>query len=221
MTSPQAACTAGDRNAGPCGGALHHRLEAISRRLDGKAAASTYRRKRAVFHHALEYAVELGELPANPIHKVKFRKVKSSGEIDHRSVVNPEQARQLLIAVTYAGRTRGQMMAAMFACMYFAGLRPAEAAGLRKANCDLPEAGWGALTLEKTRPESNKRYTDSGESNDERGLKHRGEKATRRVPISPELVAILRDHIDRYGVAKDGRLFRTVQCRSESMRGPS
>ncbi|MGV9772442.1 hypothetical protein [Streptosporangium sp. NPDC003464] len=151
---------------------------------------------------------------------MKFRKVKAGGEIDRRSVVNPEQARQLLIAVTYAGRTRGQMMAAMFACMYFAGLRPAEAAGLRKANCDLPETGWGALTLEKTRPESNKRYTDSGESNDERGLKHRGERATRRVPISPELVTILRDHIDRHGVAEDGRLFRTVQCRSESMRGP-
>nr|BFE84220.1 hypothetical protein GCM10020093_068210 [Planobispora longispora] len=138
-------------------------LEAISLRLDGKAAAaSTYRRKRAVFHQVLEYAVELGELSANPIHKVKFRKVKSTGEIDRRSVVSPEQARRLLVAVTYAGRTRGPMMAAMFACMYFAGLRPAEAAGLREANCGLPATGWGVLTLETTRPESNTRYTDSG-----------------------------------------------------------
>ncbi|MEU8379463.1 tyrosine-type recombinase/integrase [Streptosporangium sp. NPDC048865] len=185
-------------------------LEAISLRLDGKAAAaSTYRRKRAVFHHVLEYAVELGELSANPIHRVKFRKVKTGGEIDRRSVVNPAQARRLLTAVTYAGRTRGQMMAAMFACMYFAGLRPAEAAGLRKANCELPKTGWGTLTLERTRLESNKRYTDSGESNDERGLKHRDEKATRTVPIPPELVAILRAHIDRHGVSEDGRLFRT------------
>lgn len=185
-------------------------LEAISLRLDGKAAAaSTYRRKRAVFHHVLEYAVELGELSGNPIHRVKFRKVKTGGEIDRRAVVNPVQARELLTAVTYAGRTRGQMMAAMFACMYFAGLRPAEAAGLREADCELPAAGWGALTLERTRPESNRRYTDSGESNDERGLKHRDGKATRRVPIPPELVAALRDHIDRYGVAEDGRLFRT------------
>ncbi|MFF5206627.1 tyrosine-type recombinase/integrase [Streptosporangium sp. NPDC000396] len=185
-------------------------LEAISLRLDGKAAAaSTYRRKRAVFHHVLEYAVELGELSANPMHRVKFRKVKANGEIDRRSVINPEQARELLVAVTYAGRSRGPMMAAMFACMYFAALRPAEASGLRKANCHLPKTGWGTLTLETTRPESKKRYTDSGESNDERGLKHRDEKATRVVPIPPELVAILRDHIDRYGVAEDGRLFRT------------
>ncbi|GGL57861.1 site-specific integrase [Planomonospora parontospora] len=190
-------------------------LEAISLRLDGTAAAaSTYRRKRAVFHQVLEYAVELGELSVNPIHKVKFRKVKATGEIDRRSVVSPEQARRLLVAVTYAGRTRGPMMAAMFACMYFAGLRPAEAAGLREANCDLPATGWGVLTLETTRPESNTRYTDSGEANDERGLKHRGRKATRRVPIPPELVTVLREHIDRYGVAEDGRLFRTRSGKS-------
>ncbi len=29
------------------------------------------------------------------------------------------------------------------------------------------------------------------------------------MPIPPELVAILRDHIDRHGVTADGRLFRT------------
>ncbi|WP_433216332.1 hypothetical protein [Microtetraspora malaysiensis] len=68
---------------------------------------------------------------------------------------------------------------------------------------------WGLLTLAKTRPESGKRYTDSGETHDERGLKHRGAKETRPVPIPPELVTILRDHIAAHGVAPDGRLFRT------------
>ncbi|MGC5015230.1 tyrosine-type recombinase/integrase [Streptosporangium sp. DT93] len=185
-------------------------LESLALMLNGKAAAtSTYRRKRAVFHHVLEYAVELGELPANPLHRVKLRKAKSGGEIDRRSVVNPAQARELLTAVTYVGRSRGQMLAALFACMYFGGLRPGEAAGLRKKDCHLPASGWGLLTLERTKPQSNKRFTDSGETHDERGLKHRGEKETRPVPIPPELVAILRDHIDRHGVAADGRLFRT------------
>ncbi|PRX45840.1 hypothetical protein B0I32_1463 [Nonomuraea fuscirosea] len=65
------------------------------------------------------------------------------------------------------------MLAAMFACMYFGGLRPAEAAGLREKDCHLPASGWGLLTLEKTTPQSNKRFTDSGEAHDERGLKHR------------------------------------------------
>jgi integrase len=140
---------------------------------------------------------------------VKLRRTKSMGEIDRRAVVNPAQARELLTAVTYCGRTRGPMLAAMFACMYFAGLRPAEAAGLREKDCHIPEAGWGLLTLEKTKPQSNKRFTDSGKTHDDRGLKHRHEKVTRPVPIPPELVAILRAHIDRYGVGEDGRLFRT------------
>ncbi|WP_275410458.1 tyrosine-type recombinase/integrase [Microbispora corallina] len=97
----------------------------------------------------------------------------------------------------------------MFACMYFGGLRPAEAAGLREKDCHLPSSGWGLLTLEKTRPQSGKRFTDSGEGFDERGLKHRAEGTTRIVPIPPELVAILRTHLETYGTAKDGRLFRT------------
>ncbi|SEN62201.1 hypothetical protein SAMN05660976_07931 [Nonomuraea pusilla] len=111
--------------------------------------------------------------------------------------------------VTYVGRSRGPVLAAMFACMYFGGLRPAEAAGLRQKDCHLPEQGWGLLTLEKTRPQSNKRFTDSGQTHDERGLKHRDVKQTRTVPIPPELVVMLRDHIARFGVGGDGRLFRT------------
>ncbi|WP_281196539.1 tyrosine-type recombinase/integrase [Microtetraspora malaysiensis] len=140
---------------------------------------------------------------------MKLRRTKSTGEIDRRVVVNPAQVRELLVAVTYCGRSRGPMLAAMFACMYFGGLRPAEAAGLREKDCHLPKDGWGLLTLEKTAPQSNKRFTDSGKGHDERGLKHRDEKITRPVPIPPELVGILRDHIDRHGVGDDGRLFRT------------
>ncbi|MFC8720123.1 hypothetical protein [Kitasatospora sp. NPDC057198] len=52
-------------------------------------------------------------------------------------------------------------------------------------------------------------WTDDGEPHDKRGLKHRAAKATRPVPIPPELVAILRTHIETYGTAADGRLFRT------------
>lgn len=185
-------------------------LEALSVTLDGtRAADSTFRRKRAVFHHALEYATELGDLSANPLDRVNWKPAKISGEVDRRVVVNPAQARELLVAVTYVGRSRGPMLAGMFACMYFAGLRPAEAAGLRAKDCHLPATGWGLLTLEQTRPESPRRFSDSGKTHDVRGLKQRRRKAIRDVPIPPELVKILREHLDRYGTAPDGRLFRT------------
>ena len=48
-------------------------LDGLCTRLDGSpAAASTITRKRAVFHGALGYAVELGLLPANPAGLVRW-----------------------------------------------------------------------------------------------------------------------------------------------------
>ncbi|RBQ16938.1 site-specific integrase [Spongiactinospora rosea] len=184
-------------------------LDAISVTFTGKdAAANTVRRKREVLHHLLELAVEHKELPANPLH-AKWVPPKVAGAIDPRTVVNPEQARALLAAIPAVGRTRGGRLHAMFACMYYAALRPEEAAALRRQNCDLPEEGWGLLTVEKAQPQANKRWTNSGETHDSRGLKHRAKDDTREIPIPPVLVAILRAHIDRYGVADDGHLFRT------------
>ena len=84
---------------------------------------------------------------------------------------------------------------------------PPRSVGLRRQDCHLPATGWGRLTLEKSRPEVNRRWTDTDSAHDERGLKHRATDETRRVPIPPELVAILRAHIDTFGVAPDGRIF--------------
>ena len=77
--------------------------------------------------------------------------------------------------------------------------------GFRTAIC--PGSGWGRLTLEKSRPEVNLRWTDTAWAHDERGLKHRPVTETRRVPIPAELVTILRQHIDTFGVVADGRIF--------------
>jgi integrase len=142
---------------------------------------------------------------------VKWKPPKVAEVVDRRVVVNPRQARELLTAVTYVGRTwRGRHLRAFFACMYFAALRPGEVKALRKDGCFLPASGWGRLTLSRSRPQSNRRWTDSGEAFDDRGLKHRAEEDTRPVPIPPELVTILREHIEEFGTAADGRLFSTA-----------
>jgi integrase len=65
------------------------------------------------------------------------------------------------------------------------------------------------LTLEGSRPLAGKLWTDSGEVHDDRGLKHRAADETREVPVPPELVSILREHVAVFGVADDGRLFRS------------
>lgn len=77
-----------------------------------------------------------------------------------------------------------------------------------KAECELAVTGWGRLYIARTTPGVGKRYTDSGEAHDEKGLKHRADDEVRPVPIPPELVAILRRHLDEFGTADDGRLFR-------------
>jgi integrase len=194
-------------------------LETLALRIDGHpAAATTTRRRRSVFYNALQYAVDLELLNYNPVERLRVRATRRPvvAEVDRRVVVNPSQARELLVAVTYVGRRgkdsrRGERLRAFFSCLYYAALRPSEALDLREGNCTLPRSGWGRITVESSRPAAGKRYTDSGEVHDERGLKHRGVREARQVPIPPQLVEILREHIDRFGVAHDGRLFRSEQ----------
>ncbi|NMI60977.1 MULTISPECIES: tyrosine-type recombinase/integrase [unclassified Streptomyces] len=186
-------------------------LDSFKIRLDGKAAsAETVRRKRRTFVNALHFAVDLGEFRENPLNSVRWQKPKVSSQVDPRVVVNPQQARSLLNAMSYVGgyeRARGRRLVGLFACMYFAGLRPAEAVGLAQGDLTLPEQGWGTVLLHRTRPSVGKQWTDSGESHDDRGLKNRPSEDVRQVPIPPSLVVMLREHLDTFGTAEDGRLF--------------
>ncbi|WP_336318717.1 site-specific integrase [Streptomyces lavendofoliae] len=177
---------------------------------DTPAAGETYKRRRRGFNTAMEYAIESGYLDENPLAKVKRSGSQTNDVVDPRVLVNPTQGMQLLTAVSYVGsvhRNRGRRLVAFFACQLYAALRPAEAVGLREKDCYLPETGWGTLTLRETRPVSGKKWTDSGQRHDKRGLKSREAKADRPVPIPPLLVVMLRDHIKEFGTAKDGRLF--------------
>ncbi|WP_344451025.1 hypothetical protein [Actinocorallia aurantiaca] len=96
---------------------------------------------------------------------------------------------------------------AWFSIAYYAGCRPAGIRDLREADCFLPDAGWGRLTLAGSAPEVGGEWTDSGECFDPRELKHRARGEVRMIPIPPLLVDALRDHLKRYGTAPGGRLF--------------
>lgn len=123
---------------------------------------------------------------------------------------NPEQAAALIAAVRERG-DRGAHLAPFFGCLYHAAMRPSEIAALREADCRLPESGWGELVLAGSRPEVGSGWTDDGASHEQRGLKRRARRATRPVPIPPVLTKMLRDHIEAYGTAEDGRLFRAAR----------
>ena len=100
---------------------------------------------------------------------------------------------------------------AFFGAMYYAALRPGEAATLRKSNLALPAEGWGELLLESSTPEAGASWTDSGRRREERQLKHRAKGETRVVPCPPALTALLHEHLATFGTGPDGLLFRGVR----------
>src|SRR6476660_5607227 len=193
-------------------------LDSLALRLDGSpASSSTVARKRSAVYSALAYAVELELLATTPMDRIHSPRVQHTDVLDRRVVVNPQQAASLLQAV----RTIHPSIEAYFACLYYAGLRPAEARHLRESNLWLPETGWGFVHLEGSTPTAGGEWTDSGKSDEDRQLKHRARKDTREVPASPELVAILRQHLARFPSGPDGRIFVTRTGRAGTpLAGP-
>ncbi|MBG0828198.1 site-specific integrase [Planomonospora sp. ID67723] len=193
-------------------------LAACATRLDGAPAAPEYhRRRRRILYNCLQYAVNQGRLRENPLALQTLRKEWTQPDVDSavdpRAVANPRQVADALVVCSYVGRRQGPRFVAFYGCMYYAMMRPAEVTRLRRADCHLPESGWGKLILEASAPEVGKDYTDNGELHDDRSLKGRSKKTVRPIPIPPELVTLLRQHIERFGVAADGRLFRSESGR--------
>jgi hypothetical protein len=105
--------------------------------------------------------------------------------------------------------------------MYYAALRPEEAIDLRREESlvSLSEHGWGELRLTHSQPRSGTRWTDSGRSRERRELKHRATGETRVVPVHPELVTLLRDHLELFGHGPGGRIFTEAARRNHRRMG--
>ncbi|GAA1962076.1 tyrosine-type recombinase/integrase [Catenulispora subtropica] len=187
-------------------------LDAVLLTMDGRPGkANTVLRRRRVVGNVVKYAIEVGHLDEDPFKRITWTPPKASKRLDRRRVPNPAQVAELLTAVSYVGsweRGRGRRLAAFFACMYYAMMRPEEVIALRVSDCHLPDKGWGLLTLEKATPTAGKAWTDSGKVHDEKGLKQRPEDEIRPVPIPPVLVAMLKTHISEFAARNgDGRVF--------------
>lgn len=190
-------------------GWLHAALTAISTTLDGSpAAASTTRRKRATFHHALGYAVELDLFVVNPLDRIRRSPTAPATALDPRVVVNPIQARALLDAVAdIAPRSRGSSPASTTRAPPRRGPQPTTPP-LRPARTRL-----GTATAHRITPNRRLRLDRHRSHRPGPPLKHRPTGQTRLVPAHPDLIAVLRRHLDRYGTGADGLLFVTRTAR--------
>lgn len=191
-------------------------LDRLTLKLDGKpASAATFAKRKVILHATLEYAITEELLTHNPLDAPTLRwetpkKLKVVKVVKPQQIGNTEQVEHLLTAVSYVGAEQGPRFVPFFASMYYAMMRPEEVVALQRDQCELPEQGWGRLVLEAAEPDVGADWTDSGERHERQELKHRGVGETRPVPIPPRLVGLLRDHIRRFGVGSDGRLFRTL-----------
>jgi integrase len=186
-------------------------LDRVSSKQDGTlAAANTANRKRTVLNNLMTYAeLERKLLVGNPLKSVTWSRPRKLKTVDPRCVINSNQARRFLAAVARNSQ-RGQRVKAFFGCMYYAALRPEEVADLRRPNItSLPETDgeWGEFTLTNSQPRSGSNWTDDGSIRQRRELKHRAKEETRAVPIHPELVKLLRDHLAEFGTGPGGRVF--------------
>lgn len=195
-------------------------LRTLDRNLNGKpAAADTARIRRVALSNAIEYAVEKKLLSKSPLVEVKTKKRKNTlKQVDPACVANPVQAAMLIDAVREVGKP-GPPLVAFFGAMYYAALRPEEALNLKKDDLAIPPPRWddasqteiyewGDLHLKKARPEVADDWSDVGEANEERSLKHRDDDVGRIVPCPPELTRLLHEHLRTFGTDRDGRLFR-------------
>ena len=183
-------------------------LDRIGRKKDGTAtAANTANRKRAVLNNLMQFAVETSLLPANPLKAITWTRPRTLKTVDPRTVVNSDQARRLLMAVGQQDQ-RGERMVAFFGCIYYAALRPEEVVDLRLDNvASLPDQGWGELILPNSEPRSGTWWTDTGSARQRRELKHRPRGETRLVPLHPELVVLLAQHLKKHPPDPTGRIF--------------
>lgn len=63
------------------------------------------------------------------------------------------------------------------------------------------------MRLTHSQPRSGAKWTDSSKSRERRELKHRAAGDSRLVPVHPELVTLLRDHLDEFGNRPGRRIF--------------
>ncbi|MFK0098982.1 tyrosine-type recombinase/integrase [Streptomyces sp. NPDC091040] len=186
-------------------------VTALSTRLDGtRAAASSVIRNDRVMNLVMGYAIRHNYLKSNPFPKGKGERTaaKAAPAIDKRCLLNRDLVKRILEWIGKRPR-RGRLYRAFFATLYFAGLRPEEAVGLRVGDATLPEndSDWGEFLVHEAQPEVGSQWTDTGEVHEERDLKGRGEGDTRTVPIHPLLVEILRGIIKEYDLKPADLLF--------------
>ena len=165
---------------------------AAAQRNGTPAARSTFMRKRAALSKLFTVALSRDLIAASPLRRAR-KTLKTSQDltkpIDRAEVASAAQVLDLL------GRVTSDPLRLQLSLMFYAGLRPGEADGLRVMDAYLVEGGRDELLIRRTTTEGRATWSATGQSREVRAPKHTREGTVRRVPISPALAAMLADAI--------------------------
>lgn len=185
-------------------------LPALATNLDGsQAKPSTLSKRRSTLSALLGDAYSDGLIEANPMtgmRRTGTSKAESS-EVDVRSIPDPATMRLFICAVAAAAPSARRQVAYLAFTLY-TGARPGEVSALRTDDLALPNDGsWGEAVMSGSHTEATGR---SGTRRSERGLKARSTGTTRVVPLPPELVDLLRLHMQLWSPT-GGHVFRNSE----------
>ena len=199
-------------------------LDALTVNLNGKPAAPEYfSRRRRVMHRALAYAVRKKRLANNPLSKANLPEGWTPPEapddtLDPRSVGSPALVAAMLETCKGIGTAAGQAVRRVLRLHVLRHDAPVRGGGADPQRVLAARAGLGSSDVRRRQPLGgpgvHRRRPDAraprAEGKDQGAAGHPGaRKPTRRVPIPPELVVMLRAHLEQFGTGPDGRLFRS------------
>ena len=180
-------------------------LDGLCTRLDGSpAAANTISRKRAVFHAALGYAVELGLLPANPVEKVQWRAPRGRRR---RQPCHRRQPEHRCGRSWPMSRVSGRNLPRSSAACTTRRCAPRKPSPFAATTSSSPPTAAGRSSSPPPARAPAPPGPAPATPHEARGLKHRPDGTIRVVPIPPVLARILHRHLRDHGTTPDGRLF--------------
>jgi len=187
-------------------------LPALRQNLDGTAAAAkSFDRRKAPLTALLNAAVSDGVIASSPATGIRLpRSQKASRRLDVRKVPTKQEWLWFICAACF-GSDAARRHIAYLATVLYTGARPGELNGLRRSDLVLPagDGEYGQMVVSESHTTATRRSSGSGVS--QGPLKHRTPGTTRVVDLHPEVVALLRLHLELWLVASEhGFVFRSA-----------
>jgi len=184
-------------------------LAACASQAGARLAPESQRRVQANLSHALRMAACEELIPHNPVKLLARKRLPRSMQADPKATADLFQALEMAERVRRIASRQGELYYVFLVTLALTGVRTQELALAHRHHLDLPEQGWGELRIFGQGTAAGAAWTDDGRSYTETGQQKRREAGApaRRVPLPPELVALLRHHCQRLGIGPADRLF--------------